>query len=339
MSGSGRVEPADDMISEVAAMKAIRVSQHGGPEVLVLEDVPEPTPGPTEVLVRLAGAGVNFIDVYHRTGLYPQPLPITLGSEGAGEVVAVGAEVDTVTVGQHVASTDFAGSYAELATGPAARTVTVPSGIGDDVAAAGLLQGMTAHYLLHDSYPVKAGDTILVHASAGGMGLLLSQMASHMGVRVIGTASTPEKAELARGAGADVVLGYDGVAEQIGELTDGVGVAAVYDGVGKDTFDASLASLRRNGVLVCFGQASGKIPPVDVARLQAAGSVYLTRPTLGHFISTRADLERRAGAVLHWIAAGALDIRVGGRYSLSDAARAHADLEARRTTGKLLLVP
>jgi NADPH2:quinone reductase len=198
---------------------------------------------------------------------------------------------------------------------------------------------MTAHYLLHDSYPVKAGDTILVHAAAGGMGLLLTQLASRMGARVIGTVSTPEKAELARGAGAAETLDYDEIAAKVRALTDGEGVAAVYDGVGASTFEASLASVRRHGVLVVYGAASGPVPPVDVQRLSAAGSIYLTRPTLGHFIVTPADLARRAGDVLRWVADGSLDIRIGGRYALADAARAHADLEARRTTGKLVLIP
>jgi NADPH:quinone reductase len=321
------------------SMKAVRVYAHGGVDALTLDDVPEPTPGPGEVVVRLAAAGVNFIDTYQRSGHYRADLPITLGSEGAGEVVAVGEGVEGVSVGQHVGSTNFAGAYAQLATAPAERVVPVPQGIADETAAAALLQGMTAHYLLHDSYPVKAGDTILVHAAAGGMGLLLTQLASRMGVRVIGTVSTPQKAELARGAGAAEVLDYDGIADKVRALTDGVGVAAVYDGVGASTFDASLASVRRHGVLVVYGAASGPVPPVDVQRLSAAGSIYLTRPTLVHFIVSSADLNRRAGDVLRWVADGALDIRIGGRYPLADAAHAHADLEARRTTGKLMLIP
>jgi NADPH2:quinone reductase len=320
-------------------MKAIRIHRTGGPEVLTLEDVPEPTPAPGEVLIRLAAAGVNFIDVYHRTGLYPKPFPMVLGDEGAGDVIAVGDGVDRAWIGQHVGSTDVAGAYAEQATAPAARIIAVPDGIGDEIASAALLQGMTAHYLLHDSYPVKAGDTVLVHAAAGGMGLLLTQLASRMGVRVIATASTPEKAELARAAGAAEVLDYDEVPDRVRALTGGAGVVAVYDGVGRATFDSSLASLRRHGVLVAYGQSSGKIPPLDVGRLAAAGSVYVTRPTLGHFIVTPAELARRAEDVLGWIADGTLDIRIGGRYPLHDAARAHEDLEARRTTGKLLLIP
>jgi NADPH2:quinone reductase len=320
-------------------MRAVRVHEHGGADVLTLDDVPEPDPGPGEVLVRLAATGVNFIDTYHRSGQYRADLPITLGSEGAGEVVAVGDGVEGISVGQHVGSTNLAGAYAELATAPAERVVPIPHGVADETAAAALLQGMTAHYLLHDSYPVKPGDTVLVHAAAGGMGLLLTQLASRMGVRVIGTVSTPEKAELARIAGADEVFDYEGIAANVRALTGGEGVAAVYDGVGASTFDASLASVRRHGVLVVYGAASGPVPPVDVQRLSAAGSIYLTRPTLVHFIATAADLARRGGDVLRWVAEGSLDIRIGGRYALADAARAHADLEARRTTGKLVLIP
>jgi NADPH2:quinone reductase len=320
-------------------MKAVRVHDHGGVEALVVEDVPVPTPGPGQVLVRLAAAGVNFVDTYHRSGHYPMSLPLTLGSEGAGEVVAVGDGVDSVSVGAHVGSTNFAGAYAQFATVPANRVVLIPHGVADELAAAALLQGMTAHYLLHDSYPVKVGDTVLVHAAAGGMGLLLTQLATRMGVHVIGTASTPAKAELARGAGAVDVFDYDGVADNVRALTGGAGVAAVYDGVGASTFDASLASVRRHGVLVVYGAASGPVPPVDVQRLAATGSIYLTRPTIADFIATPADLARRASDVLRWVADGSLDIRIGGRYALADAAQAHDDLEARRTTGKLLLIP
>ena len=320
-------------------MKAIRVHEHGGVDALSLDEVPRPAPGPGEVLVRLAATGVNFIDTYHRSGHYRAELPITLGTEGAGEVVAVGDGVSDVSVGQHVASTNFAGAYAEFAIARAERVVPIPHGVADETAAAALLQGMTAHYLLHDSYPVKVGDTVLVHAAAGGMGLLLTQLASRMGARVIGTVSTPEKAELARGAGAAEVLDYNGIAEKVRALTDGEGVAAVYDGVGASTFEASLASVRRRGVLVVYGAASGPVPPVDVQHLSAAGSIYLTRPTIAHFIVTPAELAKRAGDVLRWVADGSLDIRIGGRYLLAGAARAHEDLESRRTTGKLVLIP
>jgi NADPH2:quinone reductase len=320
-------------------MHAVRIHETGGPEAMVVEEVPEPTPGPGQLLVRLAAAGVNFVDIYYRMGLYPTNLPTTPGSEAAGEVVAIGEGVEGVVVGQRVCSAEFAGAYAQYAIVAAERAVPVPDGVGEDVAAAALLQGMTAHYLLHDSYPAKAGDTVLVHAAAGGMGLLLCQMASRIGVRVIGTASTPEKAELARGAGAAEVLDYDDVAAKVRVLTGGVGVAAVYDGVGRSMAEANLASLRLHGVWVQFGNASGAVPPIDPLRLMSAGSLYVTRPTLRHFVTTREALLRRAGDVLGSIADGALSIRIGGRYPLSDAPRAHEDLQARRTTGKLLLVP
>lgn len=320
-------------------MKAIQIDQTGGPEVLRLADLPEPSPGPGQALVRLSAIGVNFVDTYQRKGLYPRAVPFVPGAEGAGEVVAVGDGVSGVAVGQRVASTDLAGAYAELAVVAADRLVPLPAGVPDELGAAVLLQGMTAHYLLHDSYPVRPGDPVLVHAAAGGMGLLLSQWGRALGARVIGTASTPEKVELARAAGANPVLGYDGFAAGVRDLTDGDGVAAVYDGVGRATFDESLASLRRHGVLVLYGQSSGPVPPFDLNRLNGGGSLYVTRPTLGHFVSSAAELLRRAGDVLGRVAGGTLSVRVGGRYPLADAARAHEDLEARRTTGKLLLIP
>jgi NADPH:quinone reductase len=320
-------------------MKAVRVHEAGGPEVLRLDDVPQPEPGPGQVLIRLAAAGVNFVEIYHRTGLYPMPKPLTLGAEGAGEIVTVGAGVDPARIGDRVASVNLNGSYAEFATAMADRVAGIPDGVDDITAAGTLLQGITAHYLLHDSYPAAEGDTVLIHAGAGGMGLLLTQMATRMGVRVISTASTPEKAELSRAAGAAEVLGYDNVAERVRELTGGAGVAAVYDGVGKSTFDTSLASLRRHGVLVTFGNASGPVEPVDPMRLTAAGSVYLIRPSLGHYIVTAEEFAERSEAVFALVADGTLDIRIGGRYPLADAARAHQDLAGRRTTGKLVLVP
>ena len=320
-------------------MKAIQIAQTGGPDVLRLADLPDPSPGPGQVLVRLSAIGINFVDTYHRGGLYPRAVPFVPGGEGAGEVVAVGDGVSGVVAGDRVASTDLAGAYAELAVVAADRLVPLPAGVPDEGAAAVLLQGMTAHYLLHDSYPVRPGDPVLVHAAAGGMGLLLSQWGKALGARVIGTASTPEKVELARSAGANPVLGYDGFAAAVRDLTDGDGVAAVYDGVGRATFDESLASLRRHGVLVLYGQSSGPVPPFDLARLNSGGSLYVTRPTLGHFVSTPAELLSRAGDVLGRVAAGTLSVRIGGRYPLAEAARAHEDLEARRTTGKLLLIP
>jgi NADPH2:quinone reductase len=320
-------------------MKAIQIDQTGGPEVLRLADLPEPSPGPGQALVRLSAIGVNFVDTYHRGGLYPRAVPFVPGGEGAGEVVAVGDGVSEVAVGQRVASTDLAGAYAELAVVAADRLVPLPAGVPDELGAAVLLQGMTAHYLLHDSYPVRPGDPVLVHAAAGGMGLLLSQWGKALGARVIGTASTPEKVELARAAGANPVLGYDGFAAGVRDLTDGAGVAAVYDGVGQATFDESLASLRRHGVLVLYGQSSGPVPPFDLGRLARGGSLYVTRPTLHWFIATPEELTRRAGDIFGWIADGSLSVHIGGRYPLADAAKAHTDLQSRRTTGKLLLLP
>lgn len=320
-------------------MDAIQLAAHGGPEELTLTDLPVPRPGPGQVLVRLSAAGVNFIDTYHRGGLYPVRLPLVLGTEGAGVVEAVGPGVTTPRVGDRVVSNNLAGGYAQYAVTPADRALPIPAGVTDEQAAAVLLQGLTAHYLLHDSYPVRAGDTVLVHAAAGGMGLLLTQLATSLGARVIGTVSTPEKEKLARAAGAAEVIGYDDVAERVRELTGGEGVAAVYDGVGRDTFDASLASLRVRGTLILYGYASGRPEPFDVNRLQAGGSLSLTRPTLGHFVATVEELRRRAGDVLRWVADGTLKVTVGGRYPLAEAARAHADLESRRTTGKLLLIP
>jgi NADPH2:quinone reductase len=320
-------------------MDAIRVLKHGGPEVLEPSEVDTPEPGPGQVLVRLAAAGVNYIDIYFRTGQYPSELPLTPGSEGAGTVVAVGPGVTSPVVGDRVASTNLAGSYAEYALVPANRVVPVPGGVSDEQAAASLLQGMTAHYLLLDTAPVRPGDTVLVHAAAGGMGLLLTQLATRLGARVIGTVSTPEKEKLARQAGAAEVIGYDGIAAKVRELTGGAGVASVYDGVGRTTFDESLASLRPRGILALYGAASGKVPPFDPQRLQGGGSLFLTRPTLAHYIADDEELRRRASDVYGWVADGSLSVLVGGRYPLAEAGRAHTDLASRRTTGKLLLIP
>lgn len=320
-------------------MRAIVVSESGGPEVLVPGERPDPVPGPGEVLVDVAASGVNFIDVYYRTGAYAQPLPYVPGVEGAGTVAAVGEGVGGVAVGDRVAWSNVQGSYAQKAVVPAAKVVPVPDGVGLDDAAAALLQGMTAHYLTRSVHEVKPGDTVLVHAAAGGMGLLLTQVSKAAGARVIGTASTAEKKRTARDAGADEVLDYDGFADRVRELTGGEGVAVVYDGVGAPTFDGSLASLRRRGVLALYGAAGGKVPPFDPQRLNAAGSLFLTRPTLAHYTATRDELLERAADVYGWIASGALRLHIGKRYDLADAAAAHADLEARRTTGKLLLVP
>ncbi|MDI1466316.1 quinone oxidoreductase [Catellatospora sp. KI3] len=323
-------------------MHVIQVSEFGGPEVLVPAVAEVPEPGPGQAVVQVAAAGVNFIDVYHRTGRYPNDLPLTPGMEAAGRVVAVAPDVDQVAVGDRVAWANQIGAYAEYAAVPVGYLVPVPDVVSDESAAAVLLQGMTAHMLTHDIHRVRSGDTILVHAAAGGMGLLLTQLVTAMGGRVIGTVSTAAKEELARGAGAAEVIRYtevDDVAAKVRELTDGVGVDAVYDGVGASTFDASLASLRRRGVLALYGAASGPVPPVDPIRLMRAGSVWLTRPTMVDYTATRAELLERAGDVLGRVAAGTLHVAVSERYPLAEARRAHEDLEGRRTTGKLLLIP
>ncbi|GAA2807732.1 quinone oxidoreductase [Saccharopolyspora taberi] len=322
-------------------MRAIRVQANGGPEVLELAEVGSPSPGPREVLVDVAAAGVNFIDTYQRSGVYQLPLPFTPGSEGAGTVAEVGAEVTEFAPGDRVAWAMTPGSYAERAVVPADKVVKVPEGMDERTAAAALLQGMTAHYLVTSTYPVQTGDTALVHAAAGGMGLLLTQLVKARGGNVIGTVSTEEKEKLAREAGADQVIRYTeaDVAEEVRDLTDGRGVDVVYDGVGRTTFDASLASLRPRGLLALFGAASGPVPPVDPQRLNTAGSVFLTRPSLASYILTRQELDWRAGELFEWISKGSLRITVGGTYPLADARRAHEDLEGRRTTGKLLLLP
>ncbi|MBV8932193.1 MAG: quinone oxidoreductase [Kutzneria sp.] len=322
-------------------MRAIEVSGFGGPEVLRLAEVGDPEPGPGQLLVEVAASGVNYIDVYHRTGVYQQPVPFVPGLEGAGRVLAVGDGVTEFGVGDQVAWSSTPRSYAEKVAVPAADAVAVPAGVDAATAAASMLQGLTAHYLTVSTYPVRAGDDILVHAAAGGMGLLLTQMVKAKGGRVIGTVSTGEKEKLARAAGADEVIRYteQDVASRVRELTGGEGVAAVYDGVGKDTFDASLASLRVRGVLALYGAASGPVPPFDPQRLNAAGSLFLTRPTLAHHLRTREELLWRAGEVLGAVADGSLSITVGARYPLAAAREAHEDLQGRHTTGKLLLVP
>ncbi|MDT4986824.1 MAG: NADPH:quinone reductase [Micromonosporaceae bacterium] len=320
-------------------MRAVRVERNGGPEVLEIRKVQDPMPGDGEVLVDLAASGVNFIDVYERTGLYPVPLPFTPGQEGAGTVSAVGPGVAGFAVGDRVGWTNVRGSYAERAVVAADRLVGLPDGVDAATAAALLLQGMTAQYLVRSAYPVRPGDDVLVHACAGGVGLLLTQIVKDLGGRVVGTASTPEKAELARGAGADLVVGYDEVPDAVRDFTAGRGVAVVYDGVGAASFDASLASLAIRGTLVSFGNASGPVPPVDPLRLSRAGSIQFTRPTLAHYLRDRAELLERAGEVLGWVTDGTVTVHIGGRYPLAEAGRAHADLEGRRTTGKLILVP
>jgi NADPH2:quinone reductase len=322
-------------------MRAAIIRQHGGPEAIEVAELPDPTPGAGELLVDVTAAGVNFVDVYNRTGAYPGELPLQLGTEAAGTVAAVGEGVVGVDVGDRVAWAMLPGAYATRAVVPAARAVPVPAGIDDQTAAAVLLQGMTAHYLTHATYPVQPGDTVLVHAAAGGTGSLVVQLARARGADVLATTSTEEKAKLAREAGAVEVIRYDQVAvdTEVRRITGGDGVAAVYDGVGKSTFDASLASLRPRGYLVLFGSASGPVDPVDPRRLQAAGSVFLTRPTLAHYIADREELLERSTAVFDAVASGALEVRIGGRYPLDEIGRAHTDLESRRTTGKLLIVP
>jgi len=322
-------------------MKAIQVAQVGGPEVLTLVEVPPPEPKPNEALVQIEAAGVNFVDVYFREGRYPAPLPFINGQEGAGLVVAVGPEVTTVVVGDRVAYTGVLGSYAEYAAVPADRLIKIPDQLDFNQVAAAMLQGMTAHYLSHSTYPIKSGDSVLIHAAAGGVGLLLVQMAKNLGARVIGTAGSEAKAQLAREAGADEVIIYtthDFETETL-RLTEGKGVQVVYDGVGKDTFEKDLKVLRPRGYLVLFGGSSGPVPPFDPMQLTKHGSLFLTRPSLQHYVATREDLEQRANDVLQSIVRGELKIRIYKTYPLAEAQQAHRDLEGRKTTGKLLLIP
>ncbi|WP_218591006.1 quinone oxidoreductase family protein [Pseudonocardia oceani] len=323
-------------------VRAIQITGAGGPDVLIPTELDDPVAGPGEILVEVAAAGVNFIDTYQRAGIYPMTLPYVPGMEGAGRVRALGEGVDGVAVGDRVAWCEQLGSYAELVVVEAAKAVPVPDGVADEVAVGALLQGMTAHFLVHDTYPVQPGDDVLVHAAAGGVGLLLTQLASAKGARVIATVSTAEKEELARGAGAAEVIRYTGtddLARDVRALTGGTGVAVAYDGVGAATFDASLDSLRLRGMLVLFGAASGPVPPVDPQRLNRGGSLFLTRPTLFHHVATPEALRARAAAVYAAVADGTLDVRIGHRHPLADARAAHEDLQARRTTGKVLLVP
>jgi NADPH:quinone reductase len=320
---------------------AVVVRATGGAEVLELTQVQPPEPGPRDLLVEVRAAGVNYIDTYHRRGIYPKDLPFTPGNEGAGVVRAVGAEADGVAVGDVVAWADVPGSYAQQVVVPARSAYPVPEGVDEETAAAAMLQGLTAHYLVTSTYSVKPGDTVLVHAAAGGVGLLLVQAAKARGGKVIGTVSTAEKEGLAREAGADEVIRYTehDFAEEVARITDGTGVAAVYDGVGRDTFDRSLACLAPRGMLALFGASSGPVPPVDPQRLNAAGSVFLTRPTLAHHIATPEEFRWRCDELFAAITADRLRVRIGGRYPLAEARRAHEDLEGRRTTGKLLLLP
>ena len=327
-------------------MRAIHATEAGGPEVLSMVDLPEPTPGPGELVVDVAAAGVNFIDTYKRSGVYPMAFPHVPGAEGAGTVAGVGAGVEGFAVGDTVAWADARGSYAERVVVRADAALPVPAGVDVRTAAALPLQGMTAHYLVASTFPVQAGQTILLTAAAGGVGLLLTQLAVARGARVIGLVGSAEKERLARAAGAAEVVRYTELGDLTAELpalvremTDGVGVDVAYDGVGKDTFGASLASIRRRGMLVLFGGASGQVPPVDPQRLNAAGSLYLTRPTLAHYTADRAELLWRARELFDAVAAGTIDVRVGAQFPLAEAGAAHAALEGRATTGKVLLVP
>jgi len=317
-------------------VKAVQIERTGGPEVLTVTQLPSPVPGPGQVLVDVEAVGINFIDTYRRGGVYPMDLPTVLGSEGAGRVAQ---DAEGFTKGQPVAWKEAPGSYAEQVLVPTAELVPVPDGVDARTAAAVMLQGLTAHYLCTDTFPVTEGTWALLHAGAGGVGLLLTQMLKLRGARVLTTVSTPQKAELSRAAGADEVTTYAEATARAKELTGGRGVDVVYDSVGKDTFDASLAALRPRGTMVLFGGSSGQVPPFDIQRLNSGGSLFLTRPSLGAYTQTREELLSRTQEVFGWIASGQLDVRVGHTYDLDDVRAAHEDLEGRRTTGKLLLLP
>jgi NADPH:quinone reductase len=322
-------------------MKAIQVQKTGGPEVLTLVDLPVPKPKPNEAVVKIAAAGVNFIDVYFREGRYPSPLPFVDGQEAAGTVTEIGSDVKSVAVGQRVAYTGVLGAYAEYAAVPADRLVLLPHNITEQQAAAAMLQGMTAHYLVHSTYPLKRGETALIHAAAGGVGGLLVQMAKSLGAHVIATVGTEEKAKLARKYGADEVIIYtrQDFEAETKRLTGGKGVHVVYDSVGKSTFDQGLNVLRPRGYMVLFGGASGPVPPFDPIKLSQKGSLFLTRPSLVNYMATREELEHRAGDVLNMIVDGKLELNIAHIYKLDHAQQAHSDLEGRKTTGKLMLIP
>jgi NADPH2:quinone reductase len=322
-------------------MKAIEIRATGGPEVLELAELPIPAPGPGQVLIRVEAIGVNFIEIYFRKGTYKASMPFIPGSEASGTVEELGPGVTGFVSGELVASTAVLGSYAEYALVPAAQLVRVPAGLTPEQAAAAMLQGMTAHYLAYSTFPLKKGDTALVHAGAGGVGLLLTQMAARIGARVLTTVSTPEKAALSREAGASDVILYaeQDFEEEVKRLTGGKGVDVVYDSVGKTTFDKSLKCLRPRGLLALFGASSGPVPPFDLIQLSSRGSLYVTRPTLWHYIATRDELNWRAGEVLGWVANGQLKLRTEHIYALADAAQAQIDMESRKTTGKILLEP
>jgi NADPH2:quinone reductase len=322
-------------------MKAIQISEAGGPDVLKLVELPIPEPGPGQVLLRVEATGVNFVEVYFRKGIYKAAFPLIPGSEAAGTIEELGPGVTGFAAGDAVVSTSVMGSYAEYALVPAAQLVKVPAGLSMESAAAVLLQGMTAHYLAFSTYPLKAGDTALVHAGAGGVGLLLTQIAKRIGARVITTVSTAAKAELSREAGASDVILYteQDFEAEVKRLTGGKGVDVVYDSVGKTTFDKSLNCLHPRGMVALFGASSGPVPPFDLQQLNSKGSLYVTRPSMWHYIATRAELEWRSGDVLNWAAKGELKLRMEHTYQLAEAAQAHIDLEARKTTGKVLLAP
>ncbi len=322
-------------------MQAVQIAEHGGPEVIEWVNIAQPTPGSGELLVKLEAAGVNYIDTYHRTGLYPVGLPFTIGLEGAGTIEGVGPDAGDFEVGQRVAWAGAPGSYAEYVIVPVAVAVPVPDAVPSDVAAAVMLQGMTAHYLAKDTYPLDPGEKCLVHAGAGGVGLLLIQIAKLLGAEVFATVSTEEKAALAANAGADHVINY--MEDDFGDVVESIvgpkALDVVYDGVGAATFDRGLELLRPRGLMALFGQSSGVVEPMDLGKLARYGSLYVTRPSLFAYIADRVDLERRAAEVFDWIAAGQLDVRIGARFPMSDAADAHRALEGRLTTGKVLLEP
>ena len=322
-------------------MKVNRFHQHGGPEVLVYEEVDEPTPAAGEALIKIEAIGLNYIDTYHRDGLYPVDLPCVPGMEAAGTVAAVGAGVSLVKVGERVAYAGILGAYAEMAAVAADRLVPLPDGVDFETGAAAMLQGLTAHYLVHGTYALGQGDTALIHAGAGGVGLLLVQMAKRLGARVIATVSTAAKEDLVRAAGADEVIRYTekDFEEETLNLTDGKGVEVVFDSVGKTTFEKGLNVLRPRGYMVLFGQSSGPVDPVDPGILNVKGSLFLTRPTMVHYVASREDLLARAGDVLNWLGSGALDLRIGDRFKLAAAEDAHRALQGRKTTGKVLLLP
>lgn len=331
----------------IGGMYAIEVAETGGPEVLTRVEKERPSPGPGQVLIKAEAIGVNFIDTYFRSGLYPRQLPFVVGTEVCGTVAAVGDDVAALTVGDRVVTAQADGAYAEYCLAPADFVAYVPDAVSAEVAASALLKGMTAHYLIKSVYPVQQGDAVLVHAGAGGVGLILTQWATSMAVKVITTVSTPEKAELSRQAGAVEVLDYPGEGDEgakafgarVRDLTGGVGVAAVYDGVGASTFEASLHSLALRGTLALFGASSGPVPPFDPQRLNAAGSLFLTRPTLAHYAGVPDEFSWRAGELLDAIATGTLSVTVSERYPLAEATRAHTDLQGRRTVGSVVLVP